>query len=109
MSRAIAERVLAIAREERDYVTEILQDLIRIPSPSCEEEKAADYVKAEMDKLEVDEVFTDSIGNVVGRYGGGARVILCDSHMDTVGIGDRNAWKVDPFEARLENGIVSPA
>lgn len=106
MSRLIAQRIVEMAREEKEYVTELLRDLIRIPSPSCGEEKVAGYVKAEMDRLNLDEVFTDSIGNVVGRYGKGARVILCDSHMDTVGIGDRSAWKVDPFEARLENGVV---
>jgi putative selenium metabolism hydrolase len=33
-------------------------------------------------------------------------VLVFDSHMDTVGVGDRGAWKVDPFEARLDNGVV---
>lgn len=106
MSRVIAQRIVEIAREEKDYLTELLRDLIRIPSPSCGEEEVAGCVKAEMEKIKLDEVLTDSIGNVVGRFGTGGRVILCDSHMDTVGIGNRNAWRVDPFEARLHDGVV---
>ena len=106
MSHPLARKVLDLARGESDYVTGILRDLIRIPSLSCEEEEAAVYVRAEMEKLGLDEVFTDSMGSVVGRYGAGPRVILFDSHMDTVGVGDRSAWKVDPFEARLEGGVV---
>ena len=106
MPVALAERILEFARGDRDYVTGLLRDLIRIPSPSCEEGEVAGRIRAEMEKIGLDEVFVDSIGNVVGRYGTGKRVILCDSHMDTVGIGDRDAWKVDPFEARLENGVV---
>jgi putative selenium metabolism hydrolase len=102
----LAIKILEAAHEERDYITRVLQDLIRIPSLSCEEEEAADYVRGEMEKLGLDEVFTDSIGSVVGKYGSGEKVLLYDSHMDTVGVGDRSAWKVDPFEARLEGGVV---
>lgn len=106
MSVSLAARILDAARGEKGYVTELLRDLIRIPSPSCEEGDAAAYVREEMERLGLDGVFTDSIGSVVGRYGTGKRVVLFDSHMDTVGVGDRGAWKVDPFEARLEGGVI---
>ena len=106
MSSELAERVLKLARDERDYVTDLVRDLIRIPSPSCGEDKAANRLKDELESFRLDEVFVDSIGNVVGRYGTGRRVILYDSHMDTVGVGDRSAWKVDPFEARMEDGVI---
>jgi putative selenium metabolism hydrolase len=106
MSHPLARAVLDAAREEADYITALLRELIRIPSLSCEEEQAAACVRMEMEGLGLDEVFTDNMGSVVGRYGTGERTILYDSHMDTVGVGDRSAWKVDPFEAKLEGGVI---
>jgi len=106
MQDQLARRILEVARSESDYITDVVRDLIRIPSLSCEEEEVAGYVRGEMEKLRLDDVFTDSIGSVVGRYGSGEKVVLYDSHMDTVGVGDRSVWEVDPFEARLDRGVV---
>jgi putative selenium metabolism hydrolase len=51
-------------------------------------------------------VFTDSIGNAVARWGSGSRVILYDSHLDTVGVGDESAWTRDPYGGILEDGVI---
>jgi putative selenium metabolism hydrolase len=106
MAEGLARKILEAARVEKDNVTEILRALIRIPSPSCGEGEVAAYVRAEMEKLDIDEVFTDSMGSIVGRYGKGGRVLLYDSHMDTVGIGNPDAWSGDPYEAKLSDGVV---
>jgi len=106
MPDMLAGKILAAARGEENYISGLLRDLIRIRSLSCEEGEAAEYIGREMEKLPLDDLFTDSIGNVVARYGTGKRVVLYDSHMDTVDIGDPAAWKVDPFEAKLENGVI---
>jgi putative selenium metabolism hydrolase len=45
------------------------------------------------------------MGNILGRVGNGRHVIAMDAHIDTVGVGDRAAWKWDPYEGKLENGI----
>ncbi len=34
------------------------------------------------------------------------RVIVYDSHIDTVGIGDPDSWQWDPFQGKVENGIL---
>ncbi len=34
------------------------------------------------------------------------RILLYDSHIDTVDIGDRSAWGWDPFQGKVENGIL---
>jgi acetylornithine deacetylase/succinyl-diaminopimelate desuccinylase-like protein len=34
----------------------------------------------------------------MGRIGNGEKVIVFDSHIDTVGIGDPHEWQWDPFE-----------
>lgn len=106
MLQPLAHEIFDAAREEEDYIAGFLRDLIRIRSLSCEEEEAAERIRKELERLPLDDVFTDAIGNVVARCGTGRRVVLFDSHMDTVDTGDPAAWKVDPFEARLENGVI---
>ena len=102
----LAEEINRIAREEREYVADLVQRIIRIPSPSCEEEAVVKLLKREMEDLKLPEVFTDSIGNVVGKFGSGKRVLVYDSHVDTVGVGDPSCWKVDPFAAVRRDDVI---
>ena len=59
-----------------------------------------------MRKLGFDEVRFDKMGNTIGRIGNGKRVMVYDSHIDTVGIGDPNTWEWDPFKGKVENGVL---
>ncbi|MCB0042932.1 MAG: YgeY family selenium metabolism-linked hydrolase, partial [Caldilinea sp.] len=45
-----------------------------------------------------------SMGNTVGRIGNGPRILLYDSHIDTVGIGNPEEWDWDPFIGKVEKG-----
>lgn len=93
-------------RDERGLIA-FLQDLVRIPSPSCEERQVAERVAAEMRAVGFDEVWMDRMGNVVGRLGRGKGPrLLLDAHMDTVGVGDPKAWTRDPFGAEIEGGLL---
>jgi putative selenium metabolism hydrolase len=83
-----------------------LRELIALPSPSRGEEAVARRVVAEMEALGYDDARIDPMGNAVGRIGDGAVKLLLDAHMDTVGIGDQSAWPHDPFEGKVENGVV---
>ena len=94
------------AENIREEMVSFLRDIVEIPSPSCEEKEVAERTKSEMERLEYDEVKIDSFGNVLGRIGNGEKIILYDSHMDTVGIGDPEAWAHDPYKGRVEDGIV---
>jgi putative selenium metabolism hydrolase len=106
MPEAIAQKVITLAQAEKDYVADLLQRLIRIPSPSCDEGKAVELVKHEMEAIGPDEIFTDSIGNIVARFGDGASVIVYDSHLDTVGVGDLQCWRVQPFGGEMQDGVI---
>ncbi len=90
----------------RDNIVSFLRELIAIPSPSCEEGKVVERVQAEMEKVGFEEVWVDRMGSVIGRIGRGKTVILYDSHVDTVGIGDPAAWPHDPFKGKVEGGII---
>ena len=97
---------LDAAETYRERVTQFLRDIIKLPSPSCEEKDVAERVVAEMNMLGYDQAFIDPMGNAIGRVGGGALKVVLDAHMDTVGVGNPEAWPHDPFEGKLENDIV---
>ena len=94
------------AEAYRDAVTQFLRAIVALPSPSCAEKEVAERVVSEMKKLDYDDAFIDPMGNAIGRIGSGSTKVVLDAHMDTVGIGDRGAWAHDPFEGKLEDGIV---
>jgi putative selenium metabolism hydrolase len=94
------------AETYRDDVTRFLRDIIAIPSPSCREKGVSERVVEEMSKLGYDEAGIDDMGNAIGRIGTGPTRLVLDAHMDTVGVGDPAAWPHDPFEGKLEDGIV---
>ena len=71
--------------------------LVRIKSFSGQEEQVARFIASKMKALDYDEVRIDRFGNVLGRIGTGPKVILFDSHMDTVNVVDEEQWDVPPF------------
>ncbi|HAJ05752.1 MAG TPA: YgeY family selenium metabolism-linked hydrolase, partial [Chloroflexi bacterium] len=60
----------------------------------------------EMKSLNFDEVRFDKMGNILGRIGNGDTHIVFDSHIDTVGIGSEDSWEWDPFEGKIEDGVL---
>ena len=49
---------------------------------------------------------TEGVDNIVGRIGGGAPTVVFNAHADTVGIGERGAWRTDPLVATVAAGRV---
>lgn len=107
MDRAkLAEKIQQeIAKYETEMI-KFMRDLIRIPSESCQEKEVIQRIKEEMEKTGFDEVTIDPMGNILGRIGYGERIIAYDAHVDTVGTGNPDEWKWDPFEGKFEDGII---
>ena len=96
-----------LSTHDQQALTSFLQDLVRTPSFSCQEKGVAERLAAEMRAVGFDEVWTDRIGNVVGRIGPGTGpCLLYNGHMDTVGVGDPGAWTHDPFGAEIDDGFL---
>jgi putative selenium metabolism hydrolase len=96
-----------LSTPDQQALTCFLQDLVRIPSFSCQEQGVAERLEAEMRAVGFDEVWVDRIGNVVGRIGPGTGPrLLYNGHMDTVGVGDPAAWTQDPFGAEIKDGML---
>jgi putative selenium metabolism hydrolase len=84
-----------------------LQDLVRIPSLSTHEEAVAVRLAEEMRRVGFAEVWTDRIGNVIGRIGNGqGPKLLLDGHMDVVDVGDLARWPHPPYSGAIHNGIL---
>lgn len=79
-------------------MTKFLRDLVAIPGESCGEEGHINRIAEEMEKVGFDKVVIDPQGNVLGYMGTGEKIIGFDAHIDTVGIGNINNWKFDPYE-----------
>ncbi len=93
-------------KAQRDDVIAFMKDLCRIPSTDGQIGPVGERIQAEMKKLGFDEVRFDTMGNTIGRIGNGPLTLVYDSHIDTVGIGDRAEWDWDPFEGKVENGVL---
>ncbi len=80
-------------------------EIVAIPSMESQIKDVGERINEEMRQLGFDEVRFDVMGNVIGKIGNGPRVIVYDSHIDTVGIGDPAAWQWDPFKGKIEDGL----
>ncbi|MBI5350689.1 MAG: YgeY family selenium metabolism-linked hydrolase [Chloroflexi bacterium] len=92
--------------ENRENIIQFLRDIVAIPSMDGQLKEVGERIRAEMTKLGFEEVRFDKMGNIMGRIGSGKRVIVYDSHIDTVGIGDPASWGWDPFKGKVDNGIL---
>jgi len=93
-------------RTAHEEILGFMREICAIPSMDSKIGPVGERFAAEMRKLGFDEVRFDKMGNILGRIGVGKRVIVYDSHIDTVGIGDPAEWKWDPFEGKVENGVL---
>jgi putative selenium metabolism hydrolase len=93
-------------RENRENILQFMRDICAIPSMDGQLKDVGDRIQAEMRKLNFDEVRFDKMGNTLGRIGDGPKVIVFDSHIDTVGVGDPSEWDWDPFVGKVEDGCL---
>lgn len=84
------------AAVDGDALAHFALRLVGRRSPSGEEGDVAELVTAEMGRLGY-AVDVDALGNVVGTLDlGEGPCVLFDSHMDTVGVTDPDAWSRSP-------------
>ena len=92
--------------DNRGNIINFLREICAIPSMDGQLKDVGERIQAEMRKLGFDEARFDKMGNTIGRIGTGRKVIVFDSHIDTVGVGDPGEWEWDPFKGKVENGIL---
>lgn len=92
------KKINKLALDYKDEMFRFLRELISIPSESGKEKNVVLRIKEEMEKVGFDKVVIDPLGNVFGYIGTGKHVIAMDAHIDTVGVGNIDNWKFDPYE-----------
>ncbi|MCI6720955.1 MAG: YgeY family selenium metabolism-linked hydrolase [Clostridiales bacterium] len=100
------QAIKAAAEGYKADMTAFLREMISHPSESCEEKEVVMCIKAEMEKLGYDKVEIDGLGNVIGWMGEGDKIIAIDSHIDTVGIGNRDNWTADPYQGYEDDEVI---
>jgi putative selenium metabolism hydrolase len=88
--------------DHRKDAIRVLQEFIRVPSPSGQEKACGEKVAETMRALGFDTAKVDALGDAMGvlKGSGGGRSILMNGHIDHVPVGDM----VDPHSARLMDG-----
>ena len=110
MKTDLKETVVPQIRTEvaarRDALVRFMRELCAIPSVMGRIGDVGKRVIEEMRLLGFADCRFDRMGNVLGRMGHGRKILLYDSHIDTVDVGDRSAWGWDPYQGKVENGIL---
>lgn len=102
----IINKIHQKTEEKREDIIRFMREICAIPSYESLIGPVGERIAEEMRKLGFDEVRFDKMGNILGRIGDGPRTIVFDSHIDTVGIGDPDEWQWDPFEGKIEDGVL---
>jgi len=105
-SEEIVKKIQQMVNDKRNDIINFMCEICAIPSMESKIGPVGERIQAEMQKLGYDEVRFDKMGNTIGRIGDGKRVLVYDTHIDTVGIGDPAQWQWDPFHGKVENGIL---
>lgn len=88
---------------DREAIAEFTLRLVGEESLSGNEGAVARLVEAEMNELGFN-VEIDDLGNVIGTIDAGpGPCVLIDSHMDTVGVTDPDAWSHSPGGERVDD------
>ncbi|MDG2448170.1 MAG: hypothetical protein P8M34_00985, partial [Saprospiraceae bacterium] len=90
-----------LTKKIENDVIQFAQSLVRIKSYSSQEEEVIKLVEQKMKSLEYDEVKIDAMGNILGRIGSGDKVIMFDSHVDTVEVNNEEKWDIPPFSGQI--------
>jgi acetylornithine deacetylase/succinyl-diaminopimelate desuccinylase family protein len=89
-------------KNHRNEAIQLLQEFIRVPSPSGHEKACGEKVADSMRVAGFDLVKVDILGDAMGvlKGTGGGHSLLMNGHLDHVPVGDM----VDPYSAKLMDG-----
>ena len=99
--------LISLSPDDTQALSQLASELVRTPSLSGQENAIASKLMTAMHAAGFHAVWTDRVGNVIGRYGvGRGPKLLYDGHMDTIAVGDHAAWAREPFGGIIEDGVL---
>ena len=86
-----------------EAVIELTQQLVRLESPSGQEQGVAEFLQRDLPTRGFDSVRTDEHGSVIAIIEGtqSGPTLLFDAHTDTVGVAPGVPWENKPFGAAI--------
>ena len=98
--------VLARAEFYRPQISRFLREMVALPSESCQEQQVIERIRQEMVAVGFDRVEVDPMGNILGYIGTGKHLVAMDAHIDTVGVGNRDNWRCDPYLGYEDDQVI---
>jgi len=98
------QEIRTLASSDSEKIIRFLKDIVRIPSIDSQIKKVGERIGDEMQVSGFEQIRFDIQGNLQASIGDGPRLLVYDSHIDTVGIGDPKNWTYDPYAGVIENG-----
>ena len=92
-------KIRELASGQSDSIIGFLSDIVKIPSAESQIKMVGERISDELNKLGFSQIHFDVQGNLQATIGEGPRLLVYDSHIDTVGVGDRENWIHDPTQA----------
>lgn len=99
-------KVLEKAKAYRSVTADMLSRIVRVPALSATEGARIALLQDLCQEAGFEEVRVDGLGNLLARVGKGPRKLVFDAHIDTVDVGDKTQWKLDPFSGLVKDGLV---
>lgn len=99
------DKIRTLAQAQQTALIDFTQRIVRIPSLPGQEGAVAIAIQAELKQLDYDEVWTDEVGNIIGKIvGGSGPTIMLNGHMDHVDPGPAEGWPYPPFSGQIVQG-----
>ena len=91
--------------EHRAGLLDFTQRIVQTPSLSGREGDVAELIVSELKSLGYDDVWTDEVGNIVGKiHGGDGPTIMLNGHMDVVDPGPDDGWAYPAYSGEIVAG-----
>jgi acetylornithine deacetylase len=113
----VVKAVWAAIDSEPEFAVELTRELVRIPSVNPkfqaadglnDEARVQDVLEAQLREAGFEtsrhEALPGRPNLVADRAGDEARSMILNGHVDTVPVGDRASWSVDPFGGEVKDG-----
>lgn len=100
------EEVLKRAEAYKADMTRFLRDMVAIPAESACEAGRIARIREEMEKVGLERVEVDPMGNILGYAGRGRHLIAIDAHIDNVGVGNPDLWEHDPLAGYEDEEVI---
>ena len=89
-------------KQHANQLVDFTSRIVATPSLSGEEGEVASVIVAEMKSLNYDEVWTDDVGNIIGKINGnGGPTVMLNGHMDIVDPGPADGWPEPAYSGKV--------